>query len=310
MGRVLVTGGAGFIGSHLVDRLVARGEEVVVLDDLSLGRRAHLAHLGDLIRWIEAPVQRIGEHLGALTGVDRVFHLAALISSYDSNAEPDAYLDANVTGTLRLIAAAQAVGVRRILFASSSTVYGNRPDPVRREDDVPAPATVYAASKITGEHLLSLYAKQAGYTWTALRLFNVYGPRQNPDHPYANVTCKFAFAGATGGRVRLYGDGEQSRDFVYVDDVVDAFLAVEPGAAATVYNVGTGTDTSIRSLLGHVEAIVGRPLPVEACPPWPNDIRAIRADTHRLRDELGWAPRVGLADGLERTVRSFAPRTA
>lgn len=306
MARILVTGGAGFIGSHLVDRLVERGDDVVVLDDLSLGAREKLGANADRVRWIRAPVQRIGEHLGALAGVERIFHLAALISSHDSLHEPDPYVDANVTGTLRLIEAARDIGNARILFASSSTVYGERSEPTRRETDVPSPLNVYASTKLTGEHLLAMYSALYGFSYTALRLFNVYGPRQNPDHPYANVTCKFAFAAARGQGVRLYGDGGQSRDFVYVDDVVDAFLAVEAGSAERVYNVGTGEDASILSLLGHVEAASGAKLAVERLAPWPNDIRAIRADTSRLRAEKGWAPRVGLADGLGRTVASFA----
>jgi UDP-glucose 4-epimerase len=301
MARVLVTGGAGFIGSHLVDRLVARGDDVLVLDDLSLGDPARVQGA----RLLAGRVQDIARYRADLAGVTRIFHLAALISGYDSLHAPDAYIDANVTGTLRLLEVTQHLPGVRVIFASSSTVYGNRPEPVRHESDVPAPITVYAASKLVGEHLLAMYAPLYGYGHVSLRLFNVYGPRQNPDHPYANVTCKFACAAARGLPVQLYGDGRQTRDFVYVDDVVDALLAVEPAAAQPVYNVGTGQDAAIADLLALAERAGGESLEVERKGEWPNDIRAIRADASRLTAETGWRPRVDLATGLARTVEWF-----
>jgi UDP-glucose 4-epimerase len=305
LARILVTGGAGFIGSHLIDRLLDRGDDVVVVDDFSLGAREKLGPNAARVQWIDAPVQRIGEHRAEIDQVDRIFHLAALISGYDSLNAADAYVDANVTGMLRVLELARDLGGTRILFASSSTVYGDRPDPVRRETDVPAPITVYAATKLLGEHLLAMYAPLYGFTHTSLRLFNVYGPRQNPDHPYANVTCKFAFAAANHTGVRLYGDGLQTRDFVYVSDVVDAFLAVEAGSEQAAYNVGTGADAPILSLLEHVQRAVGAELPVERLGAWHNDIRAIRADCSRLTAETGWAPKVSLGEGLRRTVAFF-----
>ena len=305
MARILVTGGAGFIGAHLVARLVARGDEVVVLDDLSLGRADKLAPFGDRVTLVHGRVQDALHHRDAMAGVERIVHLAALISGYDSLTDADAYLDANVTGTLRVMELSRALGGARILFASSSTVYGNRPDPVRRETDLPAPMTVYAASKLLGEHLLAMYAPLYGFRYTALRLFNVYGPGQNPHHPYANVTCKFARAAARGEAVPLYGDGDQTRDFVYIDDVIAAFLAVEHDSAAPVYNVGTGSDAPIRALIDHASAAAGQPLRVEHRPPWPNDIRKIQSDCDLLRGETGWAPQVSLADGIARTVAWF-----
>ncbi|MBA2319858.1 MAG: NAD-dependent epimerase/dehydratase family protein [Deltaproteobacteria bacterium] len=302
MARVLVTGGAGFIGSHLVDRLIARGDEVIVLDDLSLGDRTRLP---EGVRLLEGKVQEAGRFAGDLAGVTRIFHLAALISGYDSLKDADAYLDANVHGTLRLLEVAKDLPDVRVIFASSSTVYGNRPEPVRRESDVPMPITVYAASKLMGEHLLATYAPLYGYSHVSMRLFNVYGPRQNPDHPYANVTCKFACAAARGLPVALYGDGRQTRDFVYVDDVVDALLAVEPGSAEAVYNVGTGEDAPILGLLRMAEQAGTTKLQIERKGNWPNDIRAIRADSSRLTSETGWTPKVALETGMARTVEWF-----
>lgn len=304
MARVLVTGGAGFIGSHLCDRLVARGDEVVVLDDLSLGREDNLASAKG-VRLIKDSVLNVGRYAEQLAGVKTVFHLAALISGYDSLQSPDAYLETNVTGLLRVLELCRGLDAPRVVFASSSTVYGNRAEATCRESDLPAPVTLYALTKLAGEHLLSMYSGLYGYQYCALRLFNVYGPRQNPRHPYANVTCKFSHAAAGDGRIKLYGDGAQSRDFVHVDDVVDAMLRAAEPTPSRIYNVGTGRDVPIRSLIGLVEQASGRTLEVEACPPWSNDIRAIRADAGLLARELGLTAQVSLADGLRSTVEFF-----
>jgi UDP-glucose 4-epimerase len=165
---------------------------------------------------------------------------------------------------------------------------------------------MYALSKLTGEHTLRLYSELHGFDYVCLRLFNVYGPRQSPDHAYANVTCKFSYAAATGGGVRLYGDGEQSRDFVFVDDVVKALMLVsEPGSRHKIYNVGTGADASINTLLREAERLGGGKLAVEQHAAWANDIRVIRADVSRLEQEFGYRPEVKLADGLARTVEYF-----
>lgn len=303
--KALLTGGAGFIGSHLCDRLVAEGHEVVVVDDFSLGRWENIAHLGGRIRVIEDSQVNISAHRGALEGVSRVYHLGALISGQDSLADPEAYLHANVTGLLRVLEVTGTLPGARIVFASSSTLYGDDPEPLRSESSAVAPPTIYALSKYAAELALAIYQVQHAYSYVSLRLFNVYGPRQNPDHPYANVTCKFSAAAAGDGRASLYGDGEQSRDFVYVDDVVDAFMLVSEASRHPVYNVGSGVSTSINRLLEHVAVAAHRPLSIERRPPWPNDIRAARADISRLATEFGFAPRVSLADGLSRTIEHF-----
>ena len=309
MTKVLVTGGAGFIGSHVVERFVARGDDVTVLDDLSSGSRAHLRAVSDRITFLEDRVENIAAHAAALEGTRIVVHLGALISSYDSLVEPRRYVDANIGGLLELLALVRTWPSAHVVFASSSTVYGNRPDPVRRETDVPAPINVYALSKLTGEHLLAMYGPLYGFTHTSLRLFNVYGPRQSPTHAYANVTCKFSHAAATGAPVKLFGDGSVTRDFVYVDDVVDAFVEASAGPKPhAVYNVGTGADRSIAALLAEVEQLGGRTLDVERCPPWPNDIIAIRADVDRLRRDFERVPRVGLTQGLAQTIAYFRAR--
>lgn len=306
MARVLVTGGAGFIGSHLCDRLVERGHEVVVLDDFSLGREDNLAAVAGRVQVIRASINDIGRHAQALKGVTLIYHLAALISSHDSLKTPDDYTNVNIGGLLRLLDVARELTPRpKIVFASSSTVYGIRAEATCRETDVPAPATVYALTKLAGEHLLSMYQERDGYEFCCLRLFNVYGPRQNPHHPYANVTCKFSHAAASDRKVKLYGTGENTRDFVFIDDVVRAFLRAAEPTRSRVYNVGTGRDSSIKSLLETVERVSGVKLEVERLPAWSNDIKAIRADVSRLEQELGLSGQVQLDEGLKRTVDFF-----
>lgn len=307
MKSVLVTGGAGFIGAHLVRRLVDEGARVVVIDDLRWGEAKKIDLPG--VELIVADIADIASYRSAFAGASHVFHLAALISAYDSLTEPDPYFRTNVLGTLRVLEICRELPRPKLVFASTSGVYGNSPCPVKRETDSPSPQTVYALTKLSGEHLLSMYRDRFGYDDVALRLFNVYGPGQNPSHPYANVTCKFAKAAAQGEPVQLFGDGAQTRDFVYVDDVVEAFMLVATRPCRErVYNVGTGVQASIASLLGIVRAVGGTPLEVARKPPWQNDILAIAADCSRLTDEHGYRPRVDLNLGLRKTVEFFRHR--
>jgi UDP-glucose 4-epimerase len=301
----LVTGGAGFIGSHLCDALLGEGHKVVTLDNFCSGDGSNLASSTSKLKLIEGDVRGLDRFAGEIGPVDGIIHLAALISGYDSLAAPDDYIDVNVDGLLRVIEFAAAREVPRIVFASSSTVYGNREGVALTETTPPQPLTVYALTKLAGEHLLRLYGAMHGFSHCSLRLFNVYGPRQATDHPYANVTCKFSHAAANGLPVNLYGDGEQSRDFVYVGDVVRAFMAVLERSEHELYNVGTGTTARINDLISELGAIAGRKLEVEQCAPWPNDIRSIRADTSRFAGEFGFRPEVPLSEGLGRTVEFF-----
>ena len=306
----LVTGGAGFIGSHLTDALLANGHRVVALDNFVSGKRENITQVRGDLTVIEGDVRLIGGFADEIPEVDAILHLAALISGYDSLETPEDYVDVNLGGLLRVIEFASERRVPRIVFASSSTVYGNQGASALNETTPPDPLTVYALTKLTGEHLLKLYGAMRGFSHCSLRLFNVYGPRQAPDHPYANVTCKFSHATANGLPVTLFGDGEQSRDFVYVDDVVRAFLAVLDGSREAIYNVGTGQGARIKDLIAALGAISGRPLEVERQPPWPNDIRSIRADTARFTGEFGFHPEVALSDGLARTVDFFREQSA
>lgn len=303
MARYLITGGAGFIGSHLCDRLAGQGHELVILDDFSSGKAANLHGAASAARVIDVDAREgIPSDIGP---VDAVIHLAALISGFDSLREPDDYLSTNLNGLLRVIDFAVAAQVPRIVFASSSTVYGSAAAPGLSEQTLPQPMSVYAATKLMGEQLLAMYGAMHGFNHCSLRLFNVYGPRQSTDHPYANVTCKFSHAAANGLPIDLYGDGEQSRDFVYVDDVVRAFLLVLEDSPSAVYNIGTGRETRIRDLIETLEGIAGKRFEIAQKPEWPNDIRGISADCSRAAAELGYAPQVGIEEGLARTVEFF-----
>ena len=306
----LVTGGAGFIGSHICDALLRDGQRVAVLDNFRSGKRSNLPRASGDLTIIEGDVRELDGFAGRIGQVDAVVHLAALISGYDSLSAPDEYVDVNVRGLLRVIEFATARGVPRIVFASSSTVYGNQAGVPLTETTAPEPLTVYALTKLAGEHLLRLYGAMHGLTHCSLRLFNVYGPRQAPDHPYANVTCKFSHAAAHGLPVNLYGDGEQSRDFVYAADVVRAFMAVLDQSDASIYNVGTGHTARINQLIDELEQIGGRALEVKRQAPWPNDIRSIRASIDRFAAEFGFRPEVPLSEGLRRTVEFFQEEAA
>lgn len=304
MSHILVTGGAGFIGSHLVDALLGEGRQVTILDNFTSGKRANLTNAA-AARLVEGDIRDLPALAATLGRFDAIVHLAALISGYDSLNEPDSYQDVNVGGTQRVIDFAAATGVGRIIFASSSTVYGDQQGDALSEVTPPRPLSVYALTKLAGEHLLRLYGDMHGFSHTSLRLFNVYGPRQATDHPYANVTCKFSYAAARRLPVSLYGGGEQSRDFVYVADVVRALVSVLHSSRQAIYNVGTGVDYSINHLVNELDLITGSPLVIKALPPWPNDIRSIRADARRFADEFGFSPQTPLSSGLEQTVAFF-----
>ena len=306
MTKTLVTGGAGFIGSHLCDRLLAEGNEVFVIDDFSSGTRSNLNLTHERLHLLEDDVRNVAHHAQALTGTKQIYHLAALISGHDSLTEPDHYLNVNLQGLLRVIDLCKDLENPRLVFASSSTVYGPAGPARKTEETPPQPMTVYALTKLMGEHLLATYRDMVGLSDVSLRLFNVYGPRQSPDHPYANVTCKFSHAAANGLPVKLYGDGLQSRDFVFVDDVVETLWQV--GSRPTperIYNVGTGVENSIAQLLALVQSQADRPLEVERLPPWPNDIRSIHAGLERLNRDLHCLPQTELESGLARTVEWF-----
>lgn len=307
MSVMLVTGGAGFIGSHIVERLLALGHGVRVIDNFATGRRENLeAFLGD-IELIEGDVRDVSTVERAVAGVDVVFHEAALASVPRSVDDPVASNDVNVTGTLNLLVASRDAGVRRVVYASSSSVYGDTPELPKREDMAPSPQSPYAAGKLAAENYCTIFSSLYGLECVSLRYFNVFGPRQDPSSQYAAVVPLFVTALFDGRAPVIFGDGEQSRDFTYVANVVDAnILASEcPEAAGAVFNIACGSTTTVNSLLVKLQGVAGTDIAPEHTEVRPGDVRHSFADVSRAADILGLVPGVSLEEGLELTVSSF-----
>lgn len=304
--RTCVTGGAGFIGSHLVDRLVADGCEVTVLDNLSTGRRENLDGVGEDVRLLEGDLRDPIAVAEAVEGCEVVFHQAALAAVARSIDHPGEVTDVNVGGTLHVLEAARGAGVRRVVFASSSSIYGDTPTLPKTETMPSSPRSPYAATKVAGEAYLLAFQASFGLEGVALRYFNVYGPRQSARSQYAAVVPLFVEAMQAGLSPTIYGDGEQTRDFTYVADVVDAVVRAgsAPRAPGEAMNVGGGRRVSIRTLA----TIVGKSVGFEGEPiyeaPRPGDVKDSLADIRRVQDVLGWDPRVFLEEGIARIVAS------
>ncbi|MEM9861293.1 MAG: NAD-dependent epimerase/dehydratase family protein [Myxococcota bacterium] len=294
--RVLVTGGAGFIGSHVVEALVARGDEVVVVDDLSTGHRSNLAAVASSITFLQADIG--AGLLGHLEGdFDGVVHLAAQVSVVRSVAEPLVDVRTNGAGLVHVLEAARRHGKAKVVYASSAAVYGEAPPPV--DEDAPCrPLSPYGIHKHAGEHWLAFYESVHGVPGASLRFFNVYGPRQDPSSPYSGVISIFSKLAKAGERLMLHGDGEQSRDFVFVADVVTAVLAaLDDRSSAPPVNVGTGTATSVRFLAETLINLAGQG-ELAFGPPRAGDIRHSRAKVERLRTRYGLEAKTPLEEGL------------
>jgi UDP-glucose 4-epimerase len=306
----LVTGGAGFIGSHVAARLVALGHRVRVVDNLSTGSRDNLALLGGGVDVVLGDLSEPAVCERAVDGIEVVFHLAALGSVPRSLADAWGSHDSNVNATVRLLEAARAAGVRRVVYSSSSSVYGDTPTLPKVETMEPLPRSPYAASKLSGEQYVLAYARAGLVEGVALRYFNVFGPRQSPDGPYAAVIPLYLHSALHGTTAVVFGDGLQTRDFTYVDNVVDANLRGATGPAERVsgwvVNVGAGARTSLRELLETVERVSGREVRVDRRPPRAGDVRDSLAGLERARQVLGYEPLVSLAEGLRRTWAWFA----
>ena len=309
MAQYLVTGGAGFIGSHLCRRLVAEGHAVRVLDDLSTGKRANLAGVG--VEWAEGDLRDWDLLAAALQGVEYVHHHAAIASVAVSVAQPLLEQEVNLVGTLRLLEAARQAGVRRVVFAASAAAYGNNPESPKREEMRPEPASPYGLSKVAGEYYCRIYSEIFGVETVCLRYFNVFGPHQDPASPYSGVISLFARRLLLGQPPIIQGDGEQSRDFVYVEDVVQANMRACQVAQAQgeVYNIGCGQSTTIRELAGLLDQLLGAGLEQEFAPARPGDVRRSLADLSRARAGLGYNPAFTLAEGLERTLEWMRAET-
>jgi UDP-glucose 4-epimerase len=305
--RVLVTGGAGFIGSNLVRALLARGDEVRVLDNFSTGSRANLAELEADVEVVEGELRSYERVHAAVRGVELVFHHGALPSVPRSVQDPLTTSAVNVEGTLNVLLAARDEQVRRVVFASSSSVYGNHETLPLVETARPDPIAPYGVAKLAAERYCVSFSRVYPMEAVSLRYFNVFGPRQDPRSEYAAVVPRFITEAAAGRALPIYGDGEQRRDFTFVQNVLDACLAA--GAAkdvgGAVFNVATGRSVSVNELADAVGAVLGRDVEREYLPARPGDIRSSWADISAARAALGWEPAVGLEEGLLATVESL-----
>lgn len=307
MRTFLVTGGAGFIGSHIVEALVRRGDRVRVIDNLSTGFLANLEPFLEAIEFFEADLLDQEAVRQAVQGVDCVFHQAALASVPLSIEQPLKTHAACATGTVTLLDAARRAGVRRVVYASSSALYGDRPTSPKRETDLPAPISAYGAAKLAAEYYCRAFSATFPIETVALRYFNVFGPRQDPKNPYAAVIPIFITAILAGRPPVIFGDGGQSRDFTFVGDVVQANLlaADAPAAANQVMNVATGRSITLLELLAGLNEVMGTDIPPTFAPPRPGDIYESTADITLARRLLGYEPRVSLIDGLRQSIEYY-----
>lgn len=303
--RYLVTGGAGFIGSHLVEALVAEGHEVVVFDNFSTGRRENLAPWRDRVRVVEGSVTDLATCEVAAAGVDYVLHQAALPSVPRSLQDPASTHAANATGTLNMLIAARAAGVRRLVYASSSSVYGNTPELPKREDMPPRPLSPYAVSKLAGEYYCRAFTASFGLETVALRYFNVFGPRQDPTSQYAAAVARFVAAALEGTSPTIFGDGGATRDFTYVGNVVRANLLACRASSDVVgnaYNIGCGSRVSVRALWDRIREMTGTQVDARHAASRSGDVRDSLAAVNLAREHLRYEPTIDLEQGLAMTI--------
>ncbi len=307
MPRFLITGGAGFIGSNLAHALVARGESVRILDDFSTGRPQNLLGIEDQIEIVRGDLRDPAAVAGAVQGVEVVLHQAALNSNPRSIKEPEATNAVNVGGTLCLLEAARAAKVRRVVYASSSSVYGDTPELPKTEDLPLRPKAPYGVSKLAAEWYCRVFAQVYGLETVSLRYFNVFGPRQHPDSEYAAVIPRFLRAMLKGERPVIYGDGEQSRDFTPVDNVVAAnLLATEaPRGIGEVFNIACEQASTLNQLVAWLNELLGTTLAPDYAPPRPADIRHSYASIRKAGDVLGYQPHLDVREGLRQTLEWF-----
>ena len=304
----LVTGGGGFIGSNIVRTLVAADRKVRVLDNFSTGRPENLLGIRKAIDLVEGDIRDADTLRRAARGVQFIIHTAALPSVVRSVKDPLATNSVNVCGTLKVLQAARAARVERVVFSSSSSIYGNTKTLPKREDMTPCPMSPYALSKLAGEHYARLFFELYGVKTFSLRYFNVFGPRQDPRSQYAAAIPRFIDALRRGRRPVIYGDGKQTRDFTFVEDVVAANLAccrAPASAAGRAFNVGGGGRISINDLVAQLSRVMGRPFQPQYEPARPGDVRDSQAALDLARKHLRWRPRVRLDEGLRKTVEWF-----
>jgi nucleoside-diphosphate-sugar epimerase len=304
MASYLVTGGAGFIGSHLVEELIARGDRVRVVDSLITGKRANLAHLPS-VELIEGDLADMSVAERAVRGMEYVLHQAAIPSVPRSVKDPVTSNQANIDAALNVLVAARDAGVKRLVYAGSSSAYGDTPTLPKREDMPAKPLSPYALQKLVAEQYCQMFLRLYGFETVTIRYFNVFGPRQDPGSPYSGVISLFATALLEGRQPTIYGDGEQTRDFTYVANVVDGVLRAceAPGAAGEVINVATGRRISLNDLLAAMNRLLGTDVKAVYQDARAGDVRDSQADITKAKSLLGYVPLVGLEDGLEKTLQ-------
>jgi len=302
MTTYLVTGGCGFIGSHIAESLVEQEQIVIIYDDLSSGYERNITGFRDKIAFIEADIRDVQALTDAMQGVDYVFHEAAMVSVFDSVERPVENHDINITGTLNVLVAARECGVKRVVVASSAAVYGDDPALPKTEEMIPCPESPYALAKIVNEHYTRVFTNLYGLETVVLRYFNVYGPRQDPGSMYSGVIAKFSDDILAGRNPTVFGDGLQSRDFIFVRDVVEAnFLAMHNTnlGKGEVFNIATGRRTSLLNLLDILkDLVVGKDVNLRFKDARRGDVRHSVADITRAQRELGFTPRYDLREGL------------
>jgi nucleoside-diphosphate-sugar epimerase len=309
--RCVVTGGAGFIGSHTVEELIRREHRVVVFDDFSSGHEKNLAHIGGAIEMRKGSVADLDALREACRGANCVIHLAARVSVPRSVKDPIATNHINVDGTLNVLVAARDAGAKRVVLASSSSVYGESLTLPKVESMTPAPISPYGVSKLTTEYYARVFTRNYGLETVALRYFNVFGPRQDPGSPYSGVLSLFCAASRDGAPLTVYGDGEQSRDFTYVENVVQANIrsCEAPEASGLTFNVGTGNRYTLNQTLKLLEKISGRAARAQYAAARAGDIRDSQADIALARQKIGYEPTVGFEEGLRRTWEWYSAQS-
>lgn len=307
MPTYLVTGGAGFIGSNIVDSLVGAGNEVRVLDNFVTGKKENLESVKDVIELFEGDLRNSGDVEKAVAGADYIIHEGALPSVPRSIKDPVSTNEVNVMGTLNVLEAARENGVKRVVYAGSSSAYGDSPTLPKREDMESNPLSPYAVSKFAGEKLCASYYLVHNLETVCLRYFNVFGPRQDPESQYAAVIPKFIKAMVAGKKPLVYGDGLQSRDFTFIDNVVDGTVkaATAKKAAGELINVACNQNITVKSLVDELNAVLGTDIEPEYSDSLPGEVKHSLADIGKAKRLLGYEPKVKLKEGLKRTVDSF-----
>ena len=306
--KFLVTGGAGFIGSHIVDALVKNGDKVCVLDDLSSGRRENLEGVADKIKFIEGDIRDKVIVTKAMHGIDHVLHQAALRSVPKSLGNPKLYNDVNINGTLNILETAKEAKVKRIVFASSSSVYGETDRFPQREDFYPRLISPYALTKLAGEYYCRIFSEIYGLETASLRYFNVFGPRQSLENQYAVVIPKFITCMLKDENPPIHGDGKQTRDFTYVENVVQANIkaATAPDIKCEVFNIACGKNYSVFDIVKYVNKILKKDIKPKFTPLRPGDVKDTLADIGKARKLIKFDPKIGFEEGIVKTIEYFS----